>query len=151
MMNLKNSLSGRFSNKILLRVMAIIALIGVADTAYLTADYYFGTGVQCLLLEGCKVVLTSSYSVIMGIPLVVFGLVFYTVIFILVNLTDLYGGRFFQKILALVGVAGFVASLFFLYLQVFVIGELCFYCLVSLGSSTSIFILAALFSRNLKL
>ena len=93
-------------------------------------------------------VLTSSYSTIIGIPLAILGVIFYSGIFILVNLIDLYGGKFLPKALVGVGIIGFVASLYFLYLQVFIIEALCIYCLISLTSLTVIFILAIMVYKH---
>ena len=128
------------NNKILLRIIAVAAAIGVADTVYLTADRYFGTGVQCFLLEGCEIVLKSRYSEIAGIPLAVLGLIFYIGIFVLINAFDIYRNSSLLKILKTGGVVGFVASVIFLSIQIFVLKAVCIYCLISFGSSTAIFI-----------
>ena len=149
MKNFLNSFNNRWSNKILLRIMAIVALVGVVDTIYLTVNYYFGTGVQCLLLEGCEVVLTSQYSEILSIPLAVLGLVFYAGIFVLVNWYDIYQERYLLKWIVAAGTVGFIASLVFLHIQLFMLRALCFYCLTSLTFSTLLFLLATiLFNQN---
>lgn len=149
MMNLKDSLSKHLSSKTILRIMAVALLVGVADTVYLVSDYYFGTGVKCYVVEGCELVLTSSYSKIYSIPVAVFGLAFYTGMFVLANLADIYRDRVYLKLLMTGGTAGFIISLVFLYLQVFIIGALCFYCLTSLIASTTVFILSVvLYKKN---
>ena len=84
-MILNQLLNNRLSNKALLRLIVIFTLIGFVDTAYLTADHYFGTGVKCVLLEGCDVVLLSQYSKIFEIPLAAIGFAFYVGVFILIN------------------------------------------------------------------
>ena len=148
MTNLGELSNNRLNSKVILRILLIVSLVGVIDTAYLTADHYLGAGVKCLILEGCEVVLTSTYSVIMGVPLALLGLIFYIAIFTLVNLIDIYGDKLLPKIMAGAGTIGFVASLYFLYLQVFVIRALCIYCLTSLASSTAIFILSIMVYRR---
>lgn len=150
-MNLENLSNNRFSNKVLLRIMAIVALVGVADTIYLTANRYFGAETKCLLTEGCDVVLNSKYSEFIGIPLAVWGLVFYAGFFILINMVDIYDKRFLVGIFIVFGIVGFVSSLIFLSIQLFVLRALCFYCLMSFISSTILFILAIMFSRRSKL
>lgn len=144
MMSLNQLLNRRWETKIILRVMAIITLIGVADTAYLTANYYFGGEVKCLITEGCEVVLTSPYSKILSIPLAVFGLIFYAGMFIVINALDIYREKYILKVMIVGGIIGFLASLVFLYIQLFILKALCFYCLVSLATSTVLFILAIL-------
>jgi|SRR3989344_6304681 len=148
MKNLLKLLGSRLSPKTLLRIITVVSLVGVADTVYLAANHYSGVDVRCFLLEGCEMVLTSSYSTIIGIPLAILGVIFYSGIFILVNLIDLYGGKFLPKALVGVGIIGFVASLYFLYLQVFIIEALCIYCLISLTSLTVIFILAIMVYKH---
>ena len=128
--------------------MLVMALVGIADTAYLTADYFLGTGVKCLLLEGCEVVLTSSYSRMFGIPLAFFGLGFYMLIFVLVSAADIYESKLVYKAILSAGIVGFLFSLYLLYLQIFVIEALCIYCLTSLLSSTVIFGLGVLLYRR---
>jgi len=139
MTNLRNLFRIKLTNKILLRLMLVMALVGIADTTYLTTDYFFGTGIKCLLLEGCEVVLTSPYSKMFRIPLAFFGLGFYMLIFVLVSAADIYESKLVHKAILLAGTIGFLFSLYFLYLQVFVIQALCIYCLTSLFSSTVIF------------
>lgn len=48
---------------------AIIALVGVADSVYLTAHHYTAEPVPCSIIEGCEQVLTSGYAEIAGFPL----------------------------------------------------------------------------------
>ena len=147
-MILNQLLNNRLSNKALLRLIVIFTLIGFADTAYLTADHYFGTGVKCVLLEGCDVVLLSQYSKIFEIPLAAIGFAFYVGVFILINLFDIYRNNLLLKLLVLAGASGFIVSLILLYVQIFIIGALCVYCLVSVASSTAIFITAIFLNKN---
>ena len=147
MMNLNQLLNRRWETKTILRVMAIVTLIGVADTAYLASNYYFGGEVKCLITEGCEVVLTSPYSKILSVPLAIFGLIFYAGMFAVINALDIYQEKYMLKALIAGGIIGFSASLVFLYIQLFVLDALCFYCLISLATSTVLFILAILSLR----
>lgn len=146
-MNLGNLLKNQLNSKVLLRIMAIAVLVGVVDTVYLTANYYLGSEVKCLVIEGCEVVLTSQYSRILGVPLAFFGLLFYSVMFILINAADIYRYRKLSWLMLAGGTVGFGASLVFLYLQVFVLDTLCFYCLTSLASSTVLFVSAIMYMK----
>ena len=151
MMILNRLLNNRLSSKVLLRAITIISLVGFADTVYLTANHYLGTGIKCLLLEGCEIVLASPYSQVLGIPMAVIGLVFYVGIFILASMAEIYQNNLLVKFLVLGGTLGFAASLVFLYIQIFIIGALCVYCLVSATSSTIIFIATILLNKNIKI
>ncbi len=149
MTNLINSFNRRLNNKVLWTAILIVTLFGVADTAYLTFDHYFGEGVKCLITQGCEIVLTSQYSKIVGVPLALIGLLFYAGMFIIVNLIDIYQNKYLLKLLVAGGVVGFASSLVFLYLQLFVLKALCFYCLLSFGSSTTLLMLGViLYMKN---
>ena len=128
------------SHKFLLKAILVLSLIGIADTSYLTSDFYFGTGVNCSLLQGCEVVLTSPYSAVFGIPLSLLGLIFYITVFILVSAIGAYQKNIFTRLLAVAGTIGFCVSLFLLYVQIFLLKEVCIYCLTSTVSSTTIFV-----------
>jgi len=150
-MNLNPLSSNRLNNSIILRVIVVATLIGFVDTAYLTWNHYFGEGIQCVLLEGCEIVLASQYSEIFSVSLSAMGLAFYIGIFVLVNIFDIYRDNLSLSLLLLLGVIGFIFSLALLYIQIFVIGALCFYCLTSLGTSTIVFTSGVvLYKRRLK-
>src|SRR3989338_413357 len=144
MTSLKLLFNRLLDNKIIGRIIMAVSLVGFADSVYLTVDHYFGIRVLCYLVHGCDVVLKSEYSQLFGVPLAIFGIIFYSCVFVIINLVDIYQKDKFVKLLYVIGIVGFIASIIFLYLQLFVIEALCFYCLVSLGSSTIIFILSIL-------
>lgn len=109
---------------------SVVALIGLGDAVYLTVKHLTGEQVPCSIVSGCETVLTSSYAAIAGIPLAGFGAAAYFAAFCLAILT-LFGNR---KIWFLFGVLTILMSLFtlwLLYLQAFVIGAFCQFCLLS--------------------
>lgn len=148
MKNLNQLLNRLWQTKSLVWIMLALVFVGIADTAYLTANHYFGGEVKCIITEGCEVVLTSQYSQIFSIPLAALGLVFYSGMFVVINLFDVYRERILIYLLMLGGAVGFLMSLVFLYIQLFVIHALCFYCLTSLASSTLLFITITIIYRR---
>lgn len=129
---------------------AIVALIGLADALYLTVNHYTGEKVPCSVTGGCEKVLSSAWSEIGGIPLAAFGAVAYFGAFSMAILVA-FGNR---RIWALYGamatlMAGF--SVFLFYLQWAVIGAFCQFCLISAGTSATlfaIFILSRIFLKK---
>lgn len=118
-----------------------VSLIGLADSSYLTAKHYLGTPINCSIFKGCDIVAASPFSVILGIPVALLG-VFYYFSFIL--LTIFYIDSKNEKTLEFVArfsAVGVIASLWFLFLQIFIIKALCLYCLISATTSTVLFIL----------
>ena len=131
--------------------IALVSFVGFLDATYLTAQHYLGFELNCSVFNGCDIVTTSEYSVVAGVPVALLGALYYFVLFIgMFVYFDLQDKRVL-RILMLLTVFGFFTSLWFLYLQIFVIKALCLYCIVSATTSTALFILGmfALFRFNI--
>ncbi len=120
----------------------ILAFIGLIDAGYITVKYYTGGEVACPITGGCSDVLTSTYSQIAGLPVSVYGLLFYTAVLLLAFLYLDMKKSWMEKLMPLLGLIGFLFTLWFVYLQIFVIEAICFYCMISAILSTTIFALA---------
>ena len=57
----------------LFAIAALLALVGLADSIYLTVEKLTGGIVQCNGISNCEQVLSSPYATIAGIPLAAFG------------------------------------------------------------------------------
>ncbi|MBI4134400.1 MAG: vitamin K epoxide reductase family protein [Candidatus Terrybacteria bacterium] len=124
-----------------------VSFLGFLDATYLTAQHYLGTIPPCVITTGCEAVLTSAYSVIFGIPVALFGSIYYLVLFLLA-VFSLDMKREVIRFAAILTPVGFLASLYFAYLQLFVIEEICTYCAVSAATSTILFILGLFIIRK---
>ena len=120
--------------------MACVALAGLADATFLTVSHLTGDDAVCGSLAGCSVVLGSAYATIKGIPTAAFGAGAYFTVFSLAILAA-FGYAGVRRFLVLMVSAMFLASLYFLYLQAFVLHAFCPFCLFS-GAVT--FLLAGL-------
>lgn len=119
----------------------VFALIGFADATFLTIQHFLGKVPPCLVTKGCSTVLTSKWSEIAHVPISLIGAIFYVLLLVL-TIAFLSSGKkvFFQ--IAIYGTwAGFITSLWLVGLQVFVIKDICFYCMISASSSTALFII----------
>jgi len=135
----------------LLNIFLLLSMVGVIDSFYLTYSHLSGGEAGCFLVEGCDLVLTSQYSEFLGIPVALFGLIYYLFIFLGFLYYNFRGGEKLSKILLFSTFAGILASLWFVYLQAFVIKAYCSYCLVSALTSILLFILAMyVLKRNKK-
>lgn len=117
------------------------SVLGFLDAAYLTAEHYFRLPLPCSILQGCEKVTTSPYSMFAGLPVALFGAVYYLVVIVL---TVLYFDTGKTRLLSFLGrfvFLGLAASLYFLYIQLFVINAVCIYCLGSILTSTALFVL----------
>lgn len=119
---------------------AIVALIGLADAVYLTVHHYTAEPVPCSIVAGCETVLTSSYAEIAGIPLAAFGAAAYFIAFSLALLTA-FGNRAMWTLFGVQTVLMSLITAWLLYLQAFVIGAFCQFCLVSAATSFTLLVL----------
>jgi len=111
-------------------VVAAIALLGLADATFLTVAHLTGDDAVCGSFAGCSAVLGSAYATIKGLPTAAFGAVAYFTVFSLAILIA-FGYARVRRFLVLMVAAMFMASLYFLYLQAFVLHAFCPFCLFS--------------------
>jgi uncharacterized membrane protein len=109
-------------------ILAVLDIIGLAIALYLSVVELNGGVPVCGPIHGCEEVARSEYSRIAGIPVAVFGVGLSLVLLALAIAwwrTELY-----VLLLAHYGLslAGVLFELYFLYLQVFVIGAVCIWC-----------------------
>ncbi|HVB19911.1 MAG TPA: vitamin K epoxide reductase family protein [Candidatus Paceibacterota bacterium] len=118
-----------------LGVIGILALAfcGLADSAYLAQHEISGAPLICNIqnLSGCNIVAASQYSRLFGVPLAEYGVVFYGVLFVLAALELVIFDRLLRRVLQAASLIGVVASLYFSFVQMFLIGAFCIYCLTS--------------------
>jgi uncharacterized membrane protein len=120
-------------------ILIILALLGFGVSLYLAITHYLGFAVPCDITHGCETVLTSKYSVFLGIPLAVWGVAYFTAVIFSGLLANHYS--VFKKVLTILLGLGTVASLVFLSLQFFVIKQVCQYCLTTDLLSILLFVL----------
>lgn len=136
-------LSGKQSTRVsrwIVLGFLIASLVGFFDATYLAVKHYSGSPVSCSIIQGCDKVLASRYAVLYGVPVALFGSIYYITIFILTAAFIDTKRRAILSYAARFTVIGFLAALWFLYLQVFVIRAICLYCIVSAVSSVALFI-----------
>jgi uncharacterized membrane protein len=127
-------------------VTALVALIGLADSMYLTVEHLTGQSVRCTVISGCSEVLSSPYATIHGYPLALLGAIAYFAVFSLATLVA-FGYRVVDRLLLLVVALMFLTTLWLLYLQAFVIRHFCQFCLLSALATIALTALAVMASR----
>jgi len=125
--------------------IVVLAFFGLADSIYLAQNEISNTPLICTVqnLSDCNIVATSQYSRIFGIPLAEFGVAFFSIVFILSALELFLFNRILRRILQMISLVGVVASLYFSFIEIFVIHALCIYCLASAGITLFILISAS--------
>ena len=105
-----------------------LAVVGLLISAYLTWTHFAGLTPVCTGSgEGCQTVQSSRYASLLGIPVALLGLVAYGgLVFSVALWTEM--GIYLGFLISLVGT---LFSIYLTYLEVFVIGALCQWCLAS--------------------
>lgn len=127
--------------------MACLALVGLADAIYLTVQHVTGQSVRCTIVSGCSEVLSSSYASFNGIPLALIGAVAYFTLFSLATLAA-FDYPFVAKLLLVVTGLMFLMTLWLIYLQAFVIGHFCQFCLLSAFVTIALTVLVTFAARR---
>ncbi len=125
---------------ILYGIAAAAAAVGLAEATYLTVLFLTGETAVCGGSPDCFQVLGSSYSKIKGIPVSAFGAIAYFSAFSCATFAA-FGYIRARKFFALAVWAMFAATLWFLYVQAFLLHAYCRYCLFS---AALIFLLAGI-------
>ena len=122
-------------------LVALVALVGLFDASYLTVEHLSGRSVRCMIVSGCDEVLQSGYATVAGgVPVASLGALAYFMVFSLAVLA-LFGYAGARRLIAPLVAVMFLATLWFVYLQAFVIRAFCVYCLLSAAVTTTLALL----------
>lgn len=126
-------------------LMLLLAFCGIANAAYIAQNESSGTPLLCNLenLSGCNIVVASPYASFLGISVAEYGVVFYSIIFVLAALELFLLSAFVRRLLQGISLLGVIASACFVLLQIFVIKAFCIYCTISALISLLIFVCAS--------
>jgi len=127
-------------------VLLVLAVLGALISAYLTWTHFAGLTPVCTGSgEGCQTVQSSRYASVLGIPVALLGLI-------------AYGGLIFSTALwretgiylgFLISLVGTLFSAYLTYLEIFVIGALCQWCLASAAIMLAALVCATLAALHL--
>jgi uncharacterized membrane protein len=136
----------------------LIAAIGLGDTLILMGDAFLGINACGPVSEfmgtivDCGYILHSEYSKFLGIHLSVLGFIYYSIIFTLFiaeRRFNEYKDRISSLLLPISTITGLFASGVLVYLQLVVMERICWYCMFSALTSTTLFFFV-LFTRILR-
>lgn len=124
--------------------------LGFLDATYLTILHYRNAFPPCTI-SGCETVLVSKYSEILGVPISLFGSLFYLIIMAFSLAILLHKRKIFAHGLFLSAFSGLFVSAILFFIQLFEIKTFCQYCLLSELFSVLVFISCAfLYSKFLR-
>jgi uncharacterized membrane protein len=118
------------------RVIATLALLGLATSAYLTWVHYAGIEPVCTGISDCERVQSSDYAELMGIPVAVLGVVGYLA---------LLGSLWVRvELTALFSYLAVAFSAYLTWVELFRIDAICQWCVLSALTTLAIAVLATL-------
>jgi len=130
--------------KWLYRTSMILAIIGLLVSIYMTIYKVTSNDALCLGSGDCSTVNASRYSEVYGIPVATVGIAGYFAI-LLVHWYE-RRDKFFEKngpmIIFGLALAGFIFTVYLIYIEFAVLRALCPFCLTSQAAMTVIFIIS---------
>lgn len=127
------------------RVQLILIVAGIGIASYLTYVKLFDVKPYCAGLGNCDAVQTSPYAELLGVPVAIWGLLSYLALLVLfvVKRLDWRGlGHLARQATFLGTLVGVLYSAYLTYLELFVINEICPWCVASAIVMTALFALA---------
>ncbi len=124
----------------------VLVVIGVLVSIYMTIYKLTDNNAMCLGSGDCSAVNASKFSEIYGIPVALVGVAGYAAILalhLLENRNDFLRRNAILLIFGL-ALAGFLFTLYLIYVEFVLIKALCPFCLASQAAMTIIFILAVI-------
>ena len=118
----------------------VIAMLGWVASIILTAIHFWTIPIipEGAVLRGPMQVIMSKWAYIGPIPLATIGAVYYMLMITMGAMWLSSKSETVEKLLLPITVIGFTASLGFVYLQLFVIGAICPFCMMSAAATTAL-------------
>lgn len=127
------------------KILFVLVLLGLADSVYLTYVHYVPKALICQStgIINCALVITSQYSVVLGIPLAIYGLAWFIVQLALLFVRKNNDIKLAWSGIGLVAVAYSIVSMHLL-------GKICKYCVALDALILLVFIVYVLAIKNIK-
>lgn len=109
-------------------ILVIMAVLGIAIAGYLAVTKLSGEVPVCGPLRGCETVNTSEYSEFLSIPVALFGVAYSVVALGAAATWWRAGDRRTLYLLYGMGLLGLILVAYLTYLELFVIGAVCVWC-----------------------
>ena len=127
------------------QAIALLALVGFFVALYLWLHALGVGGALKCGTGGCETVQTSRWAVLLGLPVALYGVVGYCVVFVVALLAlrpAALPQRSWSVLLVGLSTVGFLFTLYLTYLELFVIHAICRWCVGSAVIITAIWIVA---------
>jgi uncharacterized membrane protein len=136
-------------NKHLIPALAL-SFLGFIDAAYLTIVHYRSQVPNCSIVKGCDVVTTSQFSAVGGVPIALFGALFFLALSFFAILIITHPHKRWIKWFSIAAIAGFFVSILLFLIQLIIVKAFCQYCIGSEIISLLIYILSVGMTKHVK-
>ena len=129
-----------------IQIIILLSLVGLSVSTYIYSKKRKKKKLICPRYSNCETVIHSDYSRIFGIPVEALGIIYYLFMALSYSVVLVFGlwSTQIAEILFGVSACSVVFSLYLVSLQVFVIRQLCAWCLLSALTSFLIFVVSYL-------
>lgn len=115
------------SKEKILKIVMLLLTVGALLSSYLYISKVLDTNVVCPT-NGCEIVDDSPYSMLLGVPISLWGLLYYLGMFVVTLLLFKNWSKFLSN-LFYTGVAwGVIYTIYLRYVEIFKIGAFCVWC-----------------------
>ena len=131
-------------NILIVNLIVLLGLFGFSVSFYIYDKKKQKKKLICPRRSNCETVIHSDYSRILGVPVEVLGMIYYTFISITYSAVFIFHIWSQTTALLLLGVSmcSVLFSVYLVTLQIFIIRHMCVWCLLSAFTSLAIFILS---------
>ncbi len=133
--------AGNMSQSLKYKLLLFFSVVGLGISSYLAYIYIFSLPLPCSN-SGCEIVRYSKYSRIFSVPVPVYGMLYYLSVLSLVIISIVYKLKYSCLFVRFLTFTGFAFSLYFTFLELFVIKAICNWCVASAIVSTLLFVIA---------
>ena len=125
------------------RAAAFFALLGTAISAYLTWVHYSGSLALCIGVGGCEAVQTSRYAMVGELPVAAIGLGGFVAILAVALARVALDHAWLDLALFGLSLAASLYVAYLTYIEIFVLGAICPWCVTAAVCAVAVFVLAA--------
>jgi uncharacterized membrane protein len=141
----------RFGSWILAWLLILFSLIGLGSMVYVAVGPTNVCSIYTSIFN-CNKVLTSPYSIYLGIKIYVYGIIFFSLQFVLAALYALKLKKRIKSaaLYSILGLSalGSIAAVYLIYLEFFVVGAVCLFCTIGHVSIFMLLLISAVEFAN---
>lgn len=131
-------------DKLIFRILVALAILGLAVSIYMTVYKLTDNNNMCLGSGDCSTVNSSRYASVYGIPVAAIGVAGYLAILgiLLLEQRNDFLRQNASMFLFGLALAGFLFTVYLIYVEIALIHALCPFCITSQVAMTAIFMLS---------